>query len=84
MTKRERKLFQNLYKLADFHAVTNRLRANDLGTTDHARAKADGLASAYEYITTMLKREDVLAQLDYDHANNRHTDLPSWIEGDTE
>ena len=84
MTKRERKLFQNLYKLAAFHAATNRLRANNVGATDHARAKADGLASAYEYITTMLQREDVLAQVDYDRANNRHTDLPTWMEGDTE
>ena len=84
MTKRERKLFQNLYKLAAFHAAINRLRANDIGATDHARAKADGLASAYEYITTMMQREDLLERIDYDHANNRHTDLPSWMAGDVE
>lgn len=84
MTKTERKLFQHLYKLADFHAKTNRLRANNLGATEHARAKADGLASAYEYIVMMMQREDMLLAVDYDKANNRHTELPSWMEGSVE
>ena len=84
MTKYERKLFQNLYKLASHHAVTNHLRANDLGATDHARAKADGLALAYDYITFMLKKTEILADADYDKASNRRTDLPSWMQGETD
>ena len=80
----DRKLLRNLYKLADYHASQNRCRSNDLSRDDVLRARDGGLASAYEYITTMLQREDVLAQVDYDRANNRHTDLPTWMEGDTE
>ena len=84
MTKHDRKLFQNLYKLASFHAATNRLRFNNISATEHARVKADGLASAYEYIVFMLDHDEILASTDCDKANNRHTDLPSWMDGDAE
>lgn len=84
MTKHERKLFQNIYKLASFLSKRNRLRANDVGATDLARSKADGLASAYECITTMMQNVDLLANTDYDKANKCHTDLPAWMEGETD
>lgn len=73
---REKKLLQNLYKLIYCRAKINRLRANDVGRSEHARGVSHGLASAYEYLINVLQRDE-LTELPTDDVP-----LPAWMQSD--
>lgn len=78
-----KKLLQNLYTLAIYHAKENRMRANDLlrqKDSPQLHWNDKGLADAYEAIVFYLQRPELLEKLDYNKIMKVNNEIPSWLK----
>ena len=72
-----KKLLQNIYFAAKYHAESNRARSNDLSRSTETRARDLGLADAYEYIVQFVEHNDTIGQADYKKVHKMKEKFPT-------